>query len=239
MKERILFVDDEPDLRELVRINLDKAGYGVELAATGSEGLEKLRASKPDLVILDLMLPDVSGTEICRTIRAEPGLTDLPVIMLTALSEEVDRVVGFEVGADDYVTKPFSPRELVLRVKAVLRRRSAVDSEPVLQHGSLLLDTARRRCSVSEKPVELTAKEFNLLETLMKRSGHVFTRARLLEIVWGSDIAVTLRTIDTHVKRLREKLGEAGGFIDTVRGVGYRFSDRTLQEAPCPGSSES
>jgi two-component system phosphate regulon response regulator PhoB len=230
MTKRILVVDDEPDLLELVRINLDQAGYQVDTAASGSEALEQLGRAKPDLVILDLMLPDHSGTEICRMIRADPGLSDLPVIMLTARSDEVDRVVGFELGADDYVTKPFSPRELVLRTKAVLRRRSTTqeadaDADPVLSHGSLVLDVSRRRCSADGQEIDLTAKEFGLLEALMTRPGHVFSRERLLEIVWGSDVAVTLRTIDTHVKRVREKLGPAGDLIDTVRGVGYRFSE--------------
>jgi two-component system phosphate regulon response regulator PhoB len=226
MAERILVVDDEPDLRELVRVNLVQAGYAVELASDGSEALRALRKSKPDLVVLDLMLPDVSGTEICRRIRADEGLADLPVIMLTALSQEVDRVVGFELGADDYVTKPFSTRELVLRVKALLRRRGQAEpSKQVFEQGKLKLDVARRRCSVGDQLIELTAKEFNLLQTLMKRPGLVFTREQLLEIVWGSDVAVTLRSVDTHIKRLREKLGSAGALIDTVRGVGYRFSE--------------
>ncbi|MBW1884743.1 MAG: response regulator transcription factor [Deltaproteobacteria bacterium] len=226
MTKQILVVDDEADLLELVRVNLVQAGYSVDLASNGSEALDRLRRSKPDLVILDLMLPDTSGTEICRQIRADPNLAETPVIMLTALSQELDRVVGFELGADDYVTKPFSPRELVLRVKAVLRRRDRSEpAEQVLRHDNLTLDMARRRCFLNDELIELTAKEFGLLETLMKRSGHVFTRERLLDLVWGSDVAVTLRTIDTHVKRLREKLGEAGDLIDTVRGVGYRFSD--------------
>jgi two-component system phosphate regulon response regulator PhoB len=226
MAKLILVVDDEPDLRELVQINLVQAGFAVDLAATGSEALERLRVAKPDLVVLDLMLPDVSGTEICRKIRADEDLADLPVIMLTALSQEVDRVVGFELGADDYVAKPFSPRELVLRVKAVLRRRDQGEPDgQILRHGELTLDAARRRCAVGGEAVDLTAKEFSLLETLMRREGHVFTRERLLDVVWGSDVKVTLRTIDTHVKRLREKLGPAGALIDTVRGVGYRFND--------------
>jgi len=226
MAQRILVVDDEPDLLELVRINLAQAGYVVETASTGSEALAALQRSKPDLLVLDLMLPDHSGTEVCRRIRSDPALADLPIIMLTALSEEVDRVVGFELGTDDYMTKPFSPRELVLRTKAVLRRQGATESdEQVLAHGDLRLDLGRRRCTLGEDEINLTAKEFSLLESLMKRPGRVFTRDLLLETVWGSDIAVTLRTIDTHVKRLREKLGSAGELIDTVRGVGYRFGD--------------
>jgi two-component system phosphate regulon response regulator PhoB len=226
MGVRILVVDDEPDLLELARFNLDQAGFQVEVAETGEEGLERLRRSRPDLVILDLMLPGLSGEEVCRRLRADPGLADLPVIMLTAKGEEVDRVVGFELGADDYVTKPFSPRELVLRVKAVLRRRSEPQSGgSVLERGPLRLDPERHRCLVEGGEVVLTAKEFQLLEALMRRPGRVMTRERLLDDVWGSDIAVTTRTIDTHLKRLREKLGAASDLIETVRGVGYRFAE--------------
>jgi len=224
--ERILVVDDEPDLLELVRVNLDRAGFRVETAETGQEALDQLRRSPPDLMVLDLMLPDLSGTEICRRVRASPELAGVAIIMLTAKAEEVDRVVGFEVGADDYVPKPFSPRELVLRVQAVLRRRApASGAGGILEHGALRVDPERHRCFVEDQEIELTAKEFDLLHTLMKSPGRVQTRDQLLERVWGSDISVTLRTIDTHLKRLREKLGPAGSLIETVRGVGYRFSE--------------
>ncbi len=226
MPERILVVDDEPDLLELVRVNLDRAGFRVETAETGQEALDQLRRSPPDLMVLDLMLPDLSGTEICRRVRASPELAGVAIIMLTAKAEEVDRVVGFEVGADDYVPKPFSPRELVLRVQAVLRRRApASGAGGILEHGALRVDPERHRCFVEDQEIELTAKEFDLLHTLMKSPGRVQTRDQLLERVWGSDISVTLRTIDTHLKRLREKLGPAGSLIETVRGVGYRFSE--------------
>jgi len=226
MARSILVVDDEPDLLELVRFNLDRAGFRVETAVSGEEALARLRRSVPDLLVLDLMLPDLSGEEVCRRVRADPGLTGLPVIMLTAKSEEVDRVVGFELGADDYVTKPFSPRELVLRVKALLRRsyEAAASSAP-LERGPLRLDPERHRCAVEGEEVELTAKEFQLLEVLMRRPGRVMTREKLLDEVWGSDIAVTSRTIDTHLKRLREKLGAAADLIQTVRGLGYRFAE--------------
>jgi two-component system phosphate regulon response regulator PhoB len=224
--ERILVIDDEVDLLELIRVNLDQAGYRVETAGSGREGLAALRRSPPDLLVLDLMLPDVSGTEICRQVRAAPELAQLPVLMLTAKADEVDRVVGFEVGADDYVTKPFSPRELVLRVRAVLRRRqSETAPRGTLEHSGLRLDPDRHRCFVEGAEVELTAKEFDLLQGLMRRPGRVMTREQLLDRVWGSDIAVTHRTIDTHLKRLREKLGPAGSLIETVRGVGYRFAE--------------
>jgi two-component system phosphate regulon response regulator PhoB len=226
MARCILVVDDEPDLLELVRFNLDRAGFRVETAATGEEALARLRRSIPDLLVLDLMLPDLSGEEVCRRLRADPGLSGLPVIMLTAKSEEVDRVVGFELGADDYVTKPFSPRELVLRVKALLRRshETTAFSAP-LERGPLRLDPERHRCAVNGDEVDLTAKEFQLLESLMRRPGRVMTREKLLDEVWGSDIAVTSRTIDTHLKRLREKLGVAAKLIETVRGLGYRFAE--------------
>ena len=227
MGERILVVDDEPDLLELVRFNLSQAGYVVETAATGREALERIRRAPPDLVVLDLMLPDLPGTDVCREIRSDARLAELPVVMLTARSEEVDRVVGFELGADDYVPKPFSPRELMLRVKAVLRRRQAPEQprERILEHGPLRIDPDRHRCFVEGDEVPLTAKEFGLLVTLMGRPGRVLTRERLLDEVWGADITVTSRTIDTHLKRLREKLGPAGDMIETVRGVGYRFAE--------------
>jgi two-component system phosphate regulon response regulator PhoB len=226
VRPRILAVDDEPDLLELVRMGLDAAGYEVETAETGAAALERLRTAPPDLLLLDLMLPDLSGTELCRRIRADARLSELPVIMLTAKGEEVDRVVGFELGADDYVTKPFSPRELALRVRAVLsRRRVEGPAGGLLRRDPLRVDPERHRCWVEEAEVVLTAKEFQLLVSLMRRPGRVYTRDQLLDEVWGSDITVTSRTIDTHLKRLREKLGEAGPLIETVRGVGYRFAD--------------
>lgn len=226
MGKRILVIDDEPDLLELVRVNLHQSGYEVETAADGREALAALRRSRPDLVVLDLMLPDVSGTDLCRQLRADPGFSSLPIIMLTAKADEVDRVVGFELGADDYVTKPFSPRELSLRVNAVLRRQnSRAKAGDPLEKSDLRLDPDRHRCHVGGEEVILTAKEFELLRCLMSRPGRVLTRDALLEQVWGADIAVTSRTIDTHLKRLREKLGPAGGLIETVRGVGYRFAE--------------
>jgi two-component system phosphate regulon response regulator PhoB len=225
---RVLVVDDEPDLLELVRFNLSQAGFSVDTASTGMEAMEALRRSPPQLLVLDVMLPDLTGTELCRRVRGDKRLRDLPVLMLTAKSEEIDRVVGFELGADDYVTKPFSPRELVLRVKALLRRRGAGRTEgerAAIEHGSLRVDTESHRCHVGEREIVLTAKEFKLLEALVIRPGRVMTRERLLDEVWGSDITVTTRTIDTHLKRLRDKLGEAGDMIETVRGVGYRLAE--------------
>lgn len=226
MSQQILVVDDEPDILELVRFALTQEGFTVTTAATGREALDALKGSLPEAIVLDLMLPDLSGTEVCRRIRANADTANIPILMLTARSEELDRVVGFELGADDYVTKPFSARELSLRVKAVLRRSGgAPQTTQRLSQGPLVLDLERHRCQVNDEPVELTAKEFGLLSALMSRPGRVMSREKLLDEVWGADIAVTHRTIDTHLKRLREKLGEAGSLIDTVRGVGYRFSD--------------
>jgi len=226
MDARVLVVDDEPDLVELVRYNLTEAGFRVSEARTGAEALAAVRRSVPDVLILDLMLPDLSGTEVCRRLRNESELVDLPIIMLTAKSEEIDRVVGFELGADDYVTKPFSPREQVLRVRAVLRRRVQGEvGERPLEHGPLRLEPGTHRCLVGGREVSVTAREFQLLAALMRRPGRVMTRDRLLDEVWGRDITVTSRTIDTHLKRLREKLNEAGMLIETVRGVGYRFAE--------------
>ena len=226
MPERILVVDDEPDILELVRLALVEAGFAVETAASGAAALAALRRAPPALVVLDLMLPDVSGTELCRMIRARPEWAGVLVLMLTAKGDEVDRIVGFELGADDYVTKPFSPRELVLRVRALLRRRASPSGEPgVLERDGVRVDLERHRCFVDGREVALTAKEFQLLAILMRRPGRVLTREQLLDEIWGSDITVTLRTIDTHLKRLREKLGRGADRIETVRGVGYRFAE--------------
>ena len=226
MAERILVVDDEPDLQDLVHLALSDSGYDVETVANGRAALDSVAQNAPDLLILDLMLPDMPGTEVCRHLRGRAESEDLPILMLTAKSEEVDRIVGFELGADDYVTKPFSPRELALRVRALLRRRGGpATTESAIAHHTVALDLERHRCTVDGGEIRLTAKEFQLLATLMRRPGHVLTRERLLEDVWGSDVTVTLRTIDTHLKRLREKLGPGGDLIETVRGVGYRFAE--------------
>jgi len=227
VSDHVLVIDDEPDILELVRFGLTREGFSVETAATASEGLACVANRLPDLVVLDLMLPDMSGTEVCRKLRSQSETAQLPVLMLTARGEELDRVVGFELGADDYVTKPFSPRELALRVRAVLRRSTlhSVPEAQLLAHGELLLDLERHRCKVAEEEIDLTAKEFGLLATLMFRPGRVLTREKLLDELWGYAVTVTHRTVDTHMKRLREKLGDAGRYIHTVRGVGYRFTD--------------
>ncbi len=221
----VLVVEDEDDLRMTVEYNLRKEGYRVRSAATGRAALVQAGLTPPpDLVLLDLMLPDLSGTEVCRRLRQAPATRSTPVVMVTARTEEVDRIVGFEVGADDYVTKPFSVRELMLRVRAVLRRTTG--GEPVtgpLVHQDLRLDPEAHEVQVDGVEVELTALEFRLLATLLERRGRVQTRERLLSDVWGYSPDTTTRTVDTHVRRLRAKLGEAGRHVETVRGVGYRI----------------
>jgi len=228
---KLLIVEDEDDLRDLLAWNLKAAGHEVVEAATGSEGLAQARRIKPDLILLDLMLPDVAGTEICRRVKSDPSLAGTRVVMLTAKGEEIDRVVGFELGADDYVVKPFSVRELSLRVAAVLRRgKPEVEEEKPIVAGRLRVDRVRHKVVVAGEEVALTALEFKLLWTLLARRGRVQSRERLLEDVWEMNPDVTTRTVDTHVKRLREKLGAAGDYVETVRGVGYRFAEQVPDE---------
>ncbi|NOY94108.1 MAG: response regulator [Deltaproteobacteria bacterium] len=228
MGARILVVEDEIDLADLVAFNLRQAGHEVITAGKGTTALAEVQRSRPDLVLLDVMLPDISGIEVCRRLRREAATANLPVLMLTAKGSEVDRVVGFEVGADDYVVKPFSPRELVLRVEAILRRARG-DQAPaqgqVLALGRLLIDEPAHRVLVDGEEVPLTALEFRLLLDLATRRGRVQSRDALLERVWGYSMGTETRTVDTHVKRLREKLGAASESIETVRGVGYRMRD--------------
>ena len=229
----ILIVDDERDLLSLLDFNLRQAGFETALAATGVEAQQLLRRRVPDLVLLDLMLPDVSGTELCRSVKSDPRTRHVPVIMVTAKGEEVDRVVGFELGADDYVTKPFSVRELVLRVRAVLRRaseRAAGPERAPSAVGPLRVDLSAHRAYVGDAEVELTPLEFRLLVTFMSRVGRVQSREALLTDVWDMSSEVETRTVDTHVKRLREKLGPARDLLETVRGVGYRLVDPADRE---------
>ena len=222
----VLLVDDERDLLSLLDFNLRASGFETLLATTGEQALSHLRRRIPDLVLLDVMLPDVSGTEVCRQIKSDPRTRHVPVVMLTAKGDEVDRVVGFELGADDYVTKPFSVRELVLRLKAVLRRAGSRSPErPPEAVGPIRVDVEAHRAYVDGAEVVLTPLEFKLLTTLMSRLGRVQSREQLLEDVWEMSAEVETRTVDTHVKRLREKLGSGRDLLETVRGIGYRLVD--------------
>lgn len=222
---KILVVEDEPDLQQVLEYNLRQAGHEVLTTKLGQEGIRLARERSPDIVLLDLMLPDTSGIEVCRALKGSATTKGIPVVMVTARGEEIDRVVGFEIGADDYVTKPFSVRELLLRVQAVLRRAKG---EPdagaaIVDFGRLRIDRGAYRVWVDAQEIELTALEFKLLVTLYDRRNRVQTRSALLDDVWGIQADITTRTVDTHVKRLREKLEGARDYVETVRGVGYRF----------------
>jgi two-component system phosphate regulon response regulator PhoB len=222
---RILVIEDEQDLAGLVEYNLRAAGFETETANTGASGLAKARANPPDLVLLDLMLPDLAGGEVLRMMKSDPALRKTAVVIVSAKGQESDRIQGLEAGADDYVPKPFSVRELILRVKAVLRRADAEEGPaPVLTVGDIQLDTARHQVRVKGQDVTLTALEFRLLRTLLERGDRVQTREVLLSDVWGIQAEIHTRTVDTHIKRLREKLGPAGDIIETIRGVGYKLS---------------
>jgi two-component system phosphate regulon response regulator PhoB len=223
---KILVIEDEADIRQILDYNLRTAGHEVIAVERGCEGLLAARERRPDLVLLDLMLPDVSGTEICRALKGHPSTSTTPVVVLTARNEEIDRVVAFEIGADDYVSKPFSVRELVLRIRALLRRSETRSAEVnVVEFGTLRIDREAHRVWVELAEIELTAIEFKLLVTLYDRRNRVQTRGALLDHVWGAESKISTRTVDAHVKRLREKLGTARDYIETVRGVGYRFAE--------------
>ncbi|MDD5174482.1 MAG: response regulator transcription factor [Candidatus Omnitrophica bacterium] len=226
MKERILIVEDDKHISRLVKFNLEKSGYECTVASSGERALEVLDGQPADLVILDIMLPGIDGFGVCRAIKEKERLKNIPIIMLTAKGEEVDRIVGLELGADDYIVKPFSPRELVLRIKAILKRGKAEETKKdVLSAGEITVDIPKHKVTVKGKTIELTQMEFKLLVTLMERRSRVQTRDRLLSDVWDMDTGIDTRTIDTHVKRLREKLGRSGGLIETVRGLGYKFKE--------------
>lgn len=221
---RILVVEDEEDLRELLRYRLEQEGFEVESVERGDEALQRVREKLPDLMLLDLMLPGLDGLELAKIVKRDPRLRRMPLIMVTAKGEEVDRIVGLELGAEDYITKPFSPREVVLRIKAVLRRvATSTNEEGSLEIGGLRLDIAGHRLFVRGKEVVLTATEFRLLKILAERRGRVQTRGQLLSDVWGYSQEVDSRTIDTHIRRLRQKLGAEADRIETVIGVGYRL----------------
>ena len=225
MKPKILVVDDEPEAVELVDFNLKQAGFDVVSASDGAQALKKARTVLPSLIVLDLMLPEVDGLEICKMLRRDPATAKIPIVMLTAKAAEIDRVLGLELGADDYITKPFSPRELVLRVKKILFRGTSTDEEEKdkLTFKELVIDAPRHQVSWRGKKIDLTATEFKLLTVLAQRRGRVQSREQLLRDVWEYNSLIDTRTVDTHMRRLREKLGPASKFLDTVRGVGYRF----------------
>lgn len=226
MSQKILIIEDEPDIRKTLEYNISREGYDVISASSLSEGREKLESASFSLLLLDLMLPDGSGLDLCRELKQDKSLSSMPVIILTAKDDEVDKVVGFELGADDYVTKPFSVRELILRVKAVLKRgeRKSDNIEVQRQFGELKIDVDSHEVFINDEQVSLTALEFKLLRQLVDRRGRVQSRDQLLSDVWGYSSDVTTRTVDTHIKRLREKLGGMGKYVQTIRGVGYKFT---------------
>lgn len=229
-KKKILVVDDEPDVTDLVAYHLKAKGFHVECVNDATASLSRVRNFQPDLLILDIMMPHLSGIQICRILRSDNKLSRIPIIFLTAKAEPIDRIEGLESGADDYMGKPFSPKELVLRVESILRRLSA-PKEPVaarLHIGDIELDSETHRVSVHGSPLELTATEFKLLRLMMERQGRVQTREHLLLNVWNYSTEIETRTVDTHVRRLREKLGSEAGWIETIRGVGYRIADKKL-----------
>ena len=230
--QKILIIEDDPHIAKLIRYNLEKAGFECLQTADGQQAFEELERHKVHLIVLDIMLPGMDGFELCKEIRKKPAWAAIPVLMLTARAEEIDRVLGLELGADDYMVKPFSPRELVLRIKAILRRGESKEdtSNAILTVGKLVVDKSRPKVTVNAKEVQLTAMEFKLLVLLMERRGRMQSRERLLNDVWDIDAEVTTRTVDTHIKRLRQKLGKMGKCIETVRGYGYRFCE---EGSPC------
>ncbi len=234
--KKILIVEDERDILQLVRMYLEKEGFRALTASTGSEGLRLAKTEKPDLLILDLMLPEMDGLEVCKRLRSAPETAMLPIIMLTAKAEESDTVIGLELGADDYVTKPFSMRELLARIKAVLRRRAPQLADDIVEAFGLRLDPAARTLMAGDKKIELWATEFRLLHFFMTHSGRIFGRAKLLDEVWGDHVFVEERTVDVHIRRLRQALIPTGhdSLIETVRGIGYRFRPEPERQEPAP-----
>ena len=225
MASRVLIVEDEPDIRDLLAFHLEREGFQVSKSRTGSDALRQIRTSPPDLVLLDIMLPEVDGLEVCRRLRREPATAPLPIVMLTAKGDEVDRVLGLELGADDYIVKPFSPKEVVARVRAVLRRSRPALGTARIVTGRLTIDPDRHVVAVGDRPVQLTPKEFDLLRALAEAEGRVLSREFLLDHVWGYAAAseIESRTVDVHVRRLRVKLGDEGQRVSTVKSIGYRL----------------
>lgn len=226
VSKRVLLIEDEQDVIDLLERTLRKFGFVTFSATNGEAGIKAARDQQPAVIILDLMLPKMSGLEVCRVLRSDPATHEIPILMLTAKAEEVDRIVGLEFGADDYVTKPFSPREVALRVAAILRRVEAAAGEKITSVGDIVIDPDRHEVRAAGKRIDLTAVEFRLLRTLMERRGRVQTRDRLLSEVWGYEAVIDTRTVDTHIRRLREKLEERGDLIETVRGFGYRLREK-------------
>jgi two-component system phosphate regulon response regulator PhoB len=226
-RERILVVDDEPDILELVQYNLQKDNYDVVSVMSGEEALVRVQSSPPDLVVLDLMLPGIDGLEVCKQLKQEPRTATIPLIMLSARGEEADVVAGLELGADDYLTKPFSPRVLLARIKAVLRRRHSIPAtaDAVITHHDIVIHPGRHEVLVQSTPVQLTPTEFRILHLLVRRPGWVFTRNQIIEAAQGDEASVTVRTVDVHIVALRRKLGACGDAIETIRGIGYRFQE--------------
>lgn len=227
LTKTIFIVEDEPDIRETLAYNLIQEGFRVEEFLDAESCLEKINKKAPDLLILDLMLPGMSGLDLCKEIRANKSLSNLAIIMLTAKGEEIDRIIGFELGADDYVTKPFSVRELILRVKVILKKQTeSLENIEEVEFGAIKINLDAHEVSINDDEINLTALEFKLLKHLVQRRGRVQTRDQLLGDVWGYSSEVTTRTVDTHIKRLREKLGSVGDYIQTIRGVGYRLNNQ-------------
>tara|TARA_B100000287_G_scaffold186000_1_gene175873 strand:- start:5060 stop:5758 length:699 start_codon:yes stop_codon:yes gene_type:complete len=227
LTKTIFIVEDEPDIRETLAYNLSQEGFKAEEFSDAESCLEKINKKAPDLLILDLMLPGMSGLDLCKEIRANKSLSNLAIIMLTAKGEEIDRIIGFELGADDYVTKPFSVRELILRVKVILKKQTeSLENIEEVEFGAIKINLDAHEVSINDDEINLTALEFKLLKHLVQRRGRVQTRDQLLGDVWGYSSEVTTRTVDTHIKRLREKLGSVGDYIQTIRGVGYRLNNQ-------------
>ncbi len=227
-KKRVLVVDDEADIRELLKYNLEQEGYGVELVSDGEQALAYLKKSRVDLVLLDLMLPGIAGLELCKQLKRHVELEAIPIIMISAKSSETDIIVGLELGADDYITKPFSPKEVVARIKAIFRRtdeKRTSEPQKELKYEDLTIDIPRHEVRVEGKEVRLTTTEFKILQCLMTRLGHVFSRDELIDFALGKDISVVDRTIDVHITNLRKKIGRFGAHIESIRAVGYRFKD--------------
>ncbi len=226
-KEHILIIEDEADIQELIQFNLEKEGYRITATLTGEEGVAQVKASSPDLILLDLMLPGIDGFEVCRRLKSDTETKKIPIVMLTAKGEDTDIVSGLELGADDYITKPFQPRVLIARIRSVLRRTHQDFSEDVslMSIHNIILDTSRFKVTVEGEPVDLTATEFYILKLLMRRPGWVFTRGQIIDAVKGTDYPVTDRSVDVQITGLRKKLQSAGSYIETVRGIGYRLKE--------------